>query len=78
LRNAARLLIETRLSVKEIAWQVGFRTCAGFVRAFKKTFGVTPSECRRKRLQLESAAPSGGAKSLTAGAGLALGREFEE
>jgi AraC family transcriptional regulator of arabinose operon len=78
LRRSARLLAETRLSVKEIAWQVGFRTCAGFVRAFGKTFGVTPTECRRKRLELASAAPSGIAKTMAAGVGLGLMRGFEE
>ncbi|TAK32705.1 MAG: AraC family transcriptional regulator [Saprospiraceae bacterium] len=44
--EALRLLEETDLSVKEIAFRLGFEDASYFNRFFKKHFGKTPSEMR--------------------------------
>lgn len=46
--EAARLLTTSRLSIKEIGYEVGFRTPAGLSRAFKAAFGCSPSEYRTR------------------------------
>ena len=43
LRVAARLIIETDLSIREIMEEVGLESPSYFARAFKKEFGETPS-----------------------------------
>ncbi len=74
LQKCGRLLRETQLSIKEIAWQAGFRTSGGFARAFKKTFGTTPLEFRRNPAELESVPPPPGAgKTIGGGRWLATG-----
>ena len=44
LNKAARLLLEGQYNVSEVAVMIGFNTAAHFSVAFKKQFGVTPSE----------------------------------
>lgn len=44
LKRAAQLLLENKLSVTQIALEVGFESPAQFTRAFKKHFNVLPSE----------------------------------
>jgi AraC family transcriptional regulator len=46
LERARELLLGTRLSVKEIATQLGFNTPDYFARLFAKQNGVTPSRYR--------------------------------
>jgi transcriptional regulator GlxA family with amidase domain len=48
LNQAARLLLLSTLSVKEIAHAVDFRSASHFVRAFKHAFGTTPRQYRLK------------------------------
>lgn len=43
---AARLLIETRLSVNDVAAQCGYQSASYFARAFKKRFTLSPSDYR--------------------------------
>lgn len=45
-KEAGTLLIETQLSVKEIAYRIGWEDHAYFTRAFKKWCGMTPSQFR--------------------------------
>ncbi len=47
LKNAATLLKQTELSIKEIAKSVGFSDQMYFSRIFKKRFGMTPKEFRK-------------------------------
>jgi AraC family transcriptional regulator len=47
LRRAARLLIETRRSVTEIALEAGFADLSNFVRTFHRAAGASPSHFRR-------------------------------
>ena len=46
MKNAIRLLKETNDSIQNIAFLVGYSDIFTFSRAFKKVFGMTPSECR--------------------------------
>jgi AraC-like DNA-binding protein len=48
IRNAKKLLRETNLSVAEIGERVGYKTLRGFLSAFMKYQGCTPSEYRKK------------------------------
>ena len=48
--SAIQLLQTTRLSIQDIAFQVGFNSVANFCYAFRKEKGVSPHECRKKPL----------------------------
>ena len=48
LRKAKRYLSETLLSVSEISWKVGYKDNSYFGRIFRKHFGMTPNEYRRR------------------------------
>ena len=49
-KEAKDLLRGTKLSIKEIAYDVGFEDHAYFSRAFTERFGLTPSQFRKERL----------------------------
>lgn len=49
LHRALHLLLTTQTSIGEIAGHVGFKSVAHFSNAFKREFGVSPSEIRRAR-----------------------------
>ncbi len=44
LKSALKLLSNSGLTVNEIAFSVGFNTPSYFIKCFKETYGVTPSE----------------------------------
>jgi transcriptional regulator GlxA family with amidase domain len=46
LKQARSFLEDTCLSVKEIVTLIGVGDCSRFARAFKKEYGLTPSEYR--------------------------------
>jgi AraC-like DNA-binding protein len=48
MKKARELLLDTQLSVNEVAEQVGYLNSTYFYRVFKKENGVTPKEFRRK------------------------------
>jgi AraC-like DNA-binding protein len=50
MQQAKDLLEATFLSVKEIMNIVGIRDDSHFVRDFKKTYGATPTQHRRRYL----------------------------
>ena len=52
LNNSLTLLKNEKLSIKEIAFQLGFCDNAHFSRLFKNHFGVTPKQYRLKGLVL--------------------------
>jgi AraC-like DNA-binding protein len=48
MKRAADLLRVGNLSVKEVSYRVGYESEIAFGRLFKKHFGVTPSEFKRR------------------------------
>lgn len=46
LKSAANLLLENKLSVTQIAYEIGFSSPAQFTRAFSKQYNCVPSEFR--------------------------------
>ncbi|RKY06254.1 MAG: hypothetical protein DRP56_07760 [Planctomycetota bacterium] len=50
LNKAANLLLASMLSVKEIAYQVGFDDPYHFSRSFKKFHGLSPKHYRYKHI----------------------------
>ena len=49
MRKAAELLADGRLSVSEVAEQVGYINQSKFAAVFKKQFGISPLEYRRRK-----------------------------
>ena len=49
LNTALQLLINNKHTVKEIGYELGFADDAYFCRVFKKQYGITPSEYKKKR-----------------------------
>ena len=50
---------ESRVSISTIAYDIGFASLGPFNRAFKEEAGVSPSEWRRKSLDVNSPIPEG-------------------
>jgi len=50
--HACRLLVETKLSMGQIAYECGFNVMANFYRQFKKITGMTPGEYRKELEQV--------------------------
>lgn len=48
MREAEILLLKTFLSIKEITARVGFADESHFVRDFKKLYGTTPTDYRKR------------------------------
>jgi AraC-like DNA-binding protein len=46
MAHASELLATTQLPVKQIARRVGYDDPSQFSKAFKRTYGVSPSELR--------------------------------
>ena len=47
LQHARKLILETSLSVEDIASRCGFSTASHFIRAFKKEMEFTPAAYRK-------------------------------
>jgi transcriptional regulator GlxA family with amidase domain len=50
LQVAARLLEDKRMSVAQVATEVGYQSEAAFNRAFKRYIGTAPGSWRRERM----------------------------
>jgi AraC-like DNA-binding protein len=48
LERAQSLLRESQFSVKEVGFQLGFKTCSHFIAAFRREFETTPQEFRKR------------------------------
>ena len=48
IRNAKRLLLETKMNISDIAKETGYSTTRGFLTAFSKYEGCTPTEYRKR------------------------------
>lgn len=64
---AKELLQQNQLSVKEIAYQVGFSSSGSFCRAFKGAFGCSPSAYQNKCLAAKKNAYKNNERSRAAG-----------
>lgn len=53
LRKAADLLIQTDMSVKEIAYAVGYKHPSSFIRAFGRFFRSAPCDYRQQEMLTE-------------------------
>ena len=51
IERACRLLKQTRKTVLEIAYQVGYNNISFFNRYFRKTLGMSPGEYRKSILK---------------------------
>lgn len=51
--DKAKELLETDLSIKEITFNVGYRSTTYFARVFKKYVGLTPSQYQQQHSQIE-------------------------
>ncbi|AVH72818.1 helix-turn-helix transcriptional regulator [Nostoc sp. 'Lobaria pulmonaria (5183) cyanobiont'] len=49
LEQAKQLLIDTNLTIAEIAYQVGYESISHFGYLFKRQFGITPREYRKQK-----------------------------
>ncbi len=49
LHHAAAKLLNSKRTVKEIAGEAGYQHASDFSRTFKRLFGLTPQEFRRRR-----------------------------
>ncbi|GMQ56594.1 AraC family transcriptional regulator [Vallitalea sediminicola] len=54
MQKARELLLETDYRVYEIALIVGYREVAMFIKAFKKTYNMTPTEYRKIKVKYSS------------------------
>ncbi len=54
LEKAKQLLVNTHLTIREIVSNVGYVQTSGFMRRFKATYGVTPTEYRKSMTQKSS------------------------
>lgn len=50
IRQAKQLLLETTMTISEIAAAIGYSSASFFIRSFKKTEGISPSEYRKSKL----------------------------
>jgi two-component system response regulator YesN len=48
MKKAAELVIEAKLSMQMVAEDIGFNDASYFSRSFKKYFGISPEDYRRK------------------------------
>lgn len=53
VRRARQLLVQSNLSIKEIASALGYRDVYFFSRQFKSKMGMTPSEARKRGLSTQ-------------------------
>lgn len=52
LENAYKKLVFTKESIKNIGYDVGYKTQTSFTKAFAKHFKITPTEARKNRISL--------------------------
>ncbi|PNV62048.1 hypothetical protein C0033_10365 [Clostridium sp. chh4-2] len=51
MKEGKRLLLETRMTIREIGISVGYNNTSFFIRSFKKAEGITPTEYRKSMVQ---------------------------
>ena len=63
LEQAARLIVENKINVTQVAYAVGFNNQTHFSTVFKKHYGMTPTEYQSKKLNTHSSHEKGGSLS---------------
>jgi len=58
LKTAQRFLLNTSMSISDIAEEIGFSTAGNFATAFRERFDMTPSDWRRQQGRMEDVPPS--------------------
>jgi transcriptional regulator GlxA family with amidase domain len=58
MAHAAELLRNTGLPVKEVGRRVGYGDASQFTKAFKRAYGVSPSESRARRTRRVGPSPT--------------------
>lgn len=53
LRRGKKLLIDSSIPIKEIAYKTGFKDPAHFTNAFKKLYGIAPKETRKMEIHFQ-------------------------
>ena len=53
IEMAKKLLMNSRVLIRDIGFKTGFNTVQNFNRVFKKTVGITPNEYRKTYQQLQ-------------------------
>lgn len=48
--EAKKMLIDTKISINDLAQQVGFSTASNFIRCFKKYVNMTPKQYRDEKI----------------------------
>jgi AraC-like DNA-binding protein len=59
LEQAARLIVENKINVTQVAYAVGFNNQTHFSTVFKKHYGMTPTEYQSKKLNTHSSHEKG-------------------
>jgi DNA-binding response OmpR family regulator len=57
LKTAQRFLLNTSMTISDIAEEIGFSTAGNFATAFRERFDMTPSDWRRQQGRMENAHP---------------------
>jgi DNA-binding response OmpR family regulator len=57
LKTAQRFLLNTSMSISDIAEEIGFSTAGNFATAFRERFDTTPSDWRRQQGRMEEVHP---------------------
>ena len=53
MKEARKLLINTNMKISDIGKAVGYPTTSYFIRAFQRTYGITPMNCRLDHKPIE-------------------------
>ena len=48
LQKSLEMLYETEAKISDIAYEIGFEHESSFIRSFKREFGITPGEARKR------------------------------
>jgi AraC-like DNA-binding protein len=54
LKRSMELLLERKLNISEIAYEVGFKTPSSFSKSFKKQFGQSPSQLLNELIERQT------------------------
>ena len=65
LKKAAEILLNEKITISEIAYGTGFTSPAYFIKCFRKYYGITPGEYRKKEIRDEIKSENTGKNNYT-------------